>query len=146
MLLLSAAAVCRLPSAVAVAAGVYIDKTGDTEIDHDVEVVGWGETKEGLKYWEVRAKEEGHLATHSQQPLRHSRSPLSFFLFFSSALRSGSNTVARVSSTQFAGSLPRVPAAWAGRPSGCQVHARPQAHSFSPSPVLHCCLCAHNYH
>lgn len=37
-----------------VAAGVYIDKTGDTEIDHDVEVVGWGETKEGLKYWEVR--------------------------------------------------------------------------------------------
>lgn len=37
-----------------ISAGVYIDKTGDTEIDHDVEVVGWGETKEGLKYWEVR--------------------------------------------------------------------------------------------
>jgi hypothetical protein len=34
--------------------GVYIDKTGDTEIDHDVEVVGWGETKNGIKYWEVR--------------------------------------------------------------------------------------------
>jgi hypothetical protein len=39
-----------------VAAGVYIDKTGDTEIDHDVEVVGWGETKDGLKYWEVRRR------------------------------------------------------------------------------------------
>jgi hypothetical protein len=28
---------------------------GDTEIDHDVEVVGWGVDKEsGLKFWEVR--------------------------------------------------------------------------------------------
>ncbi|KAF6262627.1 hypothetical protein COO60DRAFT_1699190 [Scenedesmus sp. NREL 46B-D3] len=31
--------------------GVYIDKTGDTELDHDVEVVGWGEEEDGLKYW-----------------------------------------------------------------------------------------------
>eukprot|EP00882_Tetradesmus_deserticola_P001926 GHRQ01002065.1.p1 GENE.GHRQ01002065.1~~GHRQ01002065.1.p1 ORF type:complete len:548 (+),score=226.91 GHRQ01002065.1:231-1874(+) len=34
--------------------GVYIDKTGDTELDHDVEVVGWGEEEDGLKYWLVR--------------------------------------------------------------------------------------------
>jgi hypothetical protein len=31
--------------------GVYVDKSGDTEVDHDVEVVGWGVTEEGLKYW-----------------------------------------------------------------------------------------------
>jgi hypothetical protein len=35
------------------AAGVYIDKSGDTELDHDVEVVGWGEEADGLKYWLV---------------------------------------------------------------------------------------------
>ncbi|WIA42670.1 hypothetical protein OEZ86_008631 [Tetradesmus obliquus] len=34
--------------------GVYIDKSGDTELDHDVEVVGWGEEADGLKYWLVR--------------------------------------------------------------------------------------------
>jgi gas vesicle protein len=34
--------------------GVYIDKRNSTEIDHDVEVVGWGETADGVKYWQVR--------------------------------------------------------------------------------------------
>jgi hypothetical protein len=32
---------------------VYIDKSGDTELDHDVEVVGWGEEADGMKYWLV---------------------------------------------------------------------------------------------
>jgi hypothetical protein len=32
---------------------VYVDKSGDTELDHDVEVVGWGEEADGLKYWLV---------------------------------------------------------------------------------------------
>lgn len=35
--------------------GVYVDNSGDTEIDHDVEVVGWGVDKDsGMKYWLVR--------------------------------------------------------------------------------------------
>ncbi|GBF97326.1 cathepsin Z [Raphidocelis subcapitata] len=35
--------------------GVYVDNGADTEIDHDVEVVGWGVDKQsGLKYWLVR--------------------------------------------------------------------------------------------
>ncbi len=29
--------------------GIYIDNTNSTDIDHDVEVVGWGETEDGLK-------------------------------------------------------------------------------------------------
>jgi hypothetical protein len=37
---------------------VYIDKTGDDDIDHDVEVVGWGETEDGLKYWEVSSGQQ----------------------------------------------------------------------------------------
>ncbi|KAF8056242.1 cpz-1 [Scenedesmus sp. PABB004] len=34
--------------------GVYVDKSGDTELDHDIEVVGWGEEEGGLKYWIAR--------------------------------------------------------------------------------------------
>ncbi|PNW87367.1 hypothetical protein CHLRE_02g119900v5 [Chlamydomonas reinhardtii] len=33
--------------------GIYKDTSGDTELDHDVEVVGWGE-EDGEKYWIVR--------------------------------------------------------------------------------------------
>jgi hypothetical protein len=34
--------------------GVATDPGGDLEVDHDVEVVGWGETAGGKKYWVVR--------------------------------------------------------------------------------------------
>ena len=35
--------------------GVFVDRSGDTELDHDVEVVGYGTDKEtGMKYWVVR--------------------------------------------------------------------------------------------
>ncbi|GIL69750.1 hypothetical protein Vretimale_10232 [Volvox reticuliferus] len=33
--------------------GIYKDTSGDTELDHDVEVVGWG-VEDGVKYWIVR--------------------------------------------------------------------------------------------
>lgn len=34
--------------------GVFIDKSNMTDVDHDVEVVGWGEDADGLKWWLVR--------------------------------------------------------------------------------------------
>jgi hypothetical protein len=35
--------------------GVYMDPFhNNTDVDHDIEVVGWGETAEGQKYWLVR--------------------------------------------------------------------------------------------
>ncbi|KAG7384502.1 hypothetical protein PHYPSEUDO_002554 [Phytophthora pseudosyringae] len=35
-------------------AGVFHDKSGFLDIDHDVEVVGWGEEADGTKFWNVR--------------------------------------------------------------------------------------------
>ncbi|KAK2076052.1 hypothetical protein QBZ16_001388 [Prototheca wickerhamii] len=35
-------------------AGVFHDKDNSTDVDHDVEVVGWGEEADGQKYWVVR--------------------------------------------------------------------------------------------
>jgi len=33
--------------------GVFEDKTNNRDVDHDIEVVGWGE-EDGVKYWHVR--------------------------------------------------------------------------------------------
>lgn len=35
-------------------AGVFVDTTNFTDIDHDVEIVGWGEDADGVKFWHVR--------------------------------------------------------------------------------------------
>ena len=34
--------------------GIYEDKTGDTELVHDISVTGFGTTEDGTKYWTVR--------------------------------------------------------------------------------------------
>lgn len=34
--------------------GVFEDKTGRTNDDHVVSINGWGETKQGVKYWIIR--------------------------------------------------------------------------------------------
>ena len=34
--------------------GVYCDDSGDVHTVHEVSIVGWGETEEGDKYWNVR--------------------------------------------------------------------------------------------
>ena len=31
--------------------GVAVDTDNSTDVDHDVEVVGWGVTDDGMKYW-----------------------------------------------------------------------------------------------
>ena len=33
--------------------GVFVDKTGRVELDHDISVTGWGE-ENGTKYWIIR--------------------------------------------------------------------------------------------
>jgi cathepsin X len=34
--------------------GVFLDKSGRVELDHDISVTGWGEENDGTKYWIVR--------------------------------------------------------------------------------------------
>jgi len=34
--------------------GVYIDTKNATDVNHDVEIVGWGEEEDGTPYWRVR--------------------------------------------------------------------------------------------
>lgn len=34
--------------------GVYVDPANHTDVNHDVEIVGWGEDEEGTPYWRVR--------------------------------------------------------------------------------------------
>ena len=31
--------------------GVFEDKTGATDLNHDISIVGWGEEEDGTKYW-----------------------------------------------------------------------------------------------
>lgn len=34
--------------------GIYKDTSGAMQTDHDISIVGWGETEDGEKYWEIR--------------------------------------------------------------------------------------------
>jgi len=34
--------------------GVFVDKTGDTDLDHAVSIVGWGTESDGTPYWFIR--------------------------------------------------------------------------------------------
>ena len=34
--------------------GVFVDKTGRKELDHDISVVGWGVDEDKTKYWIIR--------------------------------------------------------------------------------------------
>ena len=33
--------------------GIFVDKTGTKELDHDISVTGWGE-ENGTKFWVIR--------------------------------------------------------------------------------------------
>lgn len=44
---------CSLMCLYIYAIGIFHDKTGNRDIDHDIEVVGWGE-EDGVKFWNVR--------------------------------------------------------------------------------------------
>ena len=33
--------------------GIFVDKTGRKELDHDISITGWGE-ENGTKYWIIR--------------------------------------------------------------------------------------------
>lgn len=46
--------------------GVYTDKHNSTDVDHDVEVVGWGH-EDGKDFWHVRNSWGKHL--HRHRPL-----------------------------------------------------------------------------
>ncbi|RLO14029.1 hypothetical protein DYB28_007325 [Aphanomyces astaci] len=35
-------------------AGIYADRSNAVDLDHDVEIVGWGIDKDGIKYWHAR--------------------------------------------------------------------------------------------
>lgn len=46
--------------------GIWQDKTSTFEdIDHDVEIVGWGE-RDGKKFWKIRVSTDDLLLMHSR--------------------------------------------------------------------------------